>query len=238
MALDSAGGTFSPPPTDVAPSGYPVELGFESGLSRNRFWAIPLFGGIAKAIIMVPHIVILAVLTLLFSPLNTFGNNDPDSRRQFAMAGLAFLILWFPVLFGGRMPTWGYAMVGGYFRWSLRAAAFFFGLTDRYPPFTMHTAEYPVTLSIHIPESNNRWWAFPVVAYYIKLLILVPHYLCLVGLGVAAGVLVLVMWIPVLFSGSYPAGPYSFMCGVLRWSQRVSVYQAGLTDRYPPFSLS
>jgi hypothetical protein len=41
------------------------------------------------------------------------------------------------VLFGGKYPVWGYSLVGGYLRWSVRVQAFFYGLTDAYPPFTM-----------------------------------------------------------------------------------------------------
>ncbi len=242
MAVDSSGGAFGPPPASepvaAAPPGYPVDVEFEPAGPRNRFWAIPVLGGIAKAIILIPHIVILAVLSVLFSHMNTYGNNDPNSRAQFATAGLAFLILWFPVLFGGRMPAWGYAMVGGYLRWGVRTAAFFLGLSDRYPPFSMHSAVHPVTFTVHIPETNKRWWAIPVVAYYVKLLALIPHYICLVALGIAAAVLMLVMWIPVLFTGRYPRGPYDFICGVLRWAQRVSAFLGGLTDRYPPFSIT
>jgi hypothetical protein len=41
------------------------------------------------------------------------------------------------VLFAGRYPTWGYALVGGYLRWNLRVNAFLLGLTDEYPPFRL-----------------------------------------------------------------------------------------------------
>jgi hypothetical protein len=53
------------------------------------------------------------------------------------LVGLAMLILWIPVLFAGRYPRWGYALVGGWLRWQLRVNAFFLGLTDEYPPFRL-----------------------------------------------------------------------------------------------------
>jgi hypothetical protein len=212
---------------------------FETDRRRQRFWAIPILGGMAKAIILIPHFIILAVLSLLFSPTITLSSNPGSDDRgvQLTAAGLAFLILWVPVLFGGRMPEWGYGLVGGYLRWSVRVFAFFVGLTDRYPPFSMRSAEHPVAVTFHIPESNNRWWAVPVLGFYVKQLILVPHFICIVAISIVVFALWLVMWIPVLISGQYPAGPYYLAAGLSRWTLRVSAFQGGLTDRYPPFSL-
>jgi hypothetical protein len=214
-------------PAARRPERYPVNADFEPAGARNRWWAFPVLGGVAKLIALIPHLIILVILAIAFNPGLGGGH-----------IGLAFLILWFPVLFGGLMPTWGYAFVGGFLRWSTRVSAFLFGMTDSYPPFTMHTATHPVQVTIRAPERNSRWWAFPIVAFYVKQIILIPHIVCLAVLGACALVLWLVMWIPVLIGGRYPAGPYGFVGGVLRWSLRVQTYLAGLTDRYPPFSLS
>ncbi len=218
-----------------------MEAIFEPPDGRHRFWAIPVLGGLAKLIILIPHFVVLSLLAILFSPtlsLSTVPNSDNGAAVQFPVAGLAFLVLWFPVLAAARMPTWGYAMVGGFLRWSTRVAAFVLGVTDRYPPFSMHSAEHPMQVAIHIPETNNRWWAFPVFGFYVKQIVLIPHFICLVAIGIAVFVLWMVMWIPVLIAGRYPAGPYHLASGWIRWGLRVSAFQAGLTDRYPPFSLS
>lgn len=227
MGIDAygAGGAVIEPVS--APVGYPINAEFEPAGARNRWWAFPVLGGIARAVVLIPHLIILVLLAIIFNPGLGGGH-----------IGLAFLILWIPVLIGGIMPTWGYAFVGGYLRWSTRASAFLFGLTDAYPPFTMHTAGHPVQVAIRVPERNSRWWAIPVLAFFAKQVILVPHLLCLVGLFIGVLVLWLVMWIPVLFTGRYPAGPYGFLCGAFRWLLRVQAYLAGLTDRYPPFSLS
>lgn len=237
MAIDSTGGPFEPSPPAVASqpieappqpgSDYPVTAEFEAAGARNRWWAFPVLGGVARVIVCIPHVIILALLALVFNP--GFGGNH---------VGLAFLILWFPVLFGGLMPTWGYAFVGGYLRWNTRVGAFLIGLTDRYPPFTMHTGTHPVQVTIHVPERNNRWWALPVIGFVVKQIILIPHLVCLIVLAVCAVVLWLVMWMPVLIAGRYPSGPYCFLCGVARWALRVQAFVGGLTDRYPPFRLS
>src|SRR5712692_2788212 len=233
MALDEAG---VPEPGATQPA----DAQFEADRRRQRFWAIPIIGGVAKTVILIPHLVILAVLTLLFSPafsISTSPAREGRDARQLTIAGLAFLILWIPVLFGGQMPQWGYAMVGGFLRWSLRVYAFFLGLSDRYPPFSMHSTGHPVEVTFHIPPRNNRWWAFPVLGFYAKQIILIPHFICIAAIGIAVFGLWLVMWVPVLLSGEYPAGPYYLATGLSRWVLRVSAFQGGLTDRYPPFSL-
>src|SRR5260370_10798760 len=90
---------------------------FERQETYIRFWAIPVIGIFAKSIILIPHIVVLYVLGLIVNVVQ--------------------LVTWIPVLSGGRYPLWGYQLVGGWIRWSARVAAFAFGLTDQYPPFSL-----------------------------------------------------------------------------------------------------
>lgn len=229
MAIDDLGPA---PNADMwaeptASAAYPADLRFGPPARFNRLWAFPILGGAVKLIALIPHLVIVILLAVVFSP-GQIGRS----------AGLALWILWIPVLFGGKLPTWGYAFVGGFLRWSTRVTAFLLGLTDRYPAFSMHSGLGDVEVTFHIPASNNRWWALPVLGFYVKLLILIPHYICLTVLGFCALILWLVMWIPVLLTGRYPPGPYWFSVGVLRWNLRVSAFLGGLTDRYPPFSLA
>lgn len=97
---------------------------------------------------------------------------------------------------------------------------------------------YPVRLEIDIPASNSRFWAIPLIGLLVKLFILIPHYVVLWALGIVVGTLQLVLWIPVLFGGKYPDWGYQLVGGYVRWSALVTAYLFGLTDRYPPFSLS
>ena len=57
-------------------------------------------------------------------------------------------------------------------------------------------------------------------------------------LGIAWGVVTLIAWFAILFTGEYPRGMYDFSAGVLRWSTRVEAYLLLLRDEYPPFALS
>lgn len=108
-------------------------------------------------------------------------------------------------------------------------------VTGAYPP-TMGSS-YGVDVEFPRQETYNRFWAVPVVGYYAKVIILIPHYVCLCVLGVLVGLLQLVTWIPVLTAGQYPEWGYNLTAGTIRWAQRVVAYMYGLSDTYPAFSL-
>jgi len=98
-------------------SDYPVSVEFIIPAHNGRFWAIPVVGYVVRMLVLIPHVIVMLLVSML--------------------VGLAMLILWIPVLFAGRYPKWGYALVGGYLRWNLRVNAFLLGLTDEYPPFRL-----------------------------------------------------------------------------------------------------
>ncbi len=97
---------------------YTVQVAIEVQPRNSRWWAFPLLGVTVKLIILIPHLIALSLLGSLVT--------------------LVLLGLWIPVLFGGRYPDAGYQLCGGTLRWSVRVSAYFFGLTDRYPPFSFN----------------------------------------------------------------------------------------------------
>ena len=67
---------------------------------------------------------------------------------------------------------------------------------------------------------------------------MIPHYIVLFFLVIAAVVAVIFTWFAILVTGQYPRSLFDFVVGVGRWSLRVGAYAFLLvTDRYPPFSL-
>lgn len=90
---------------------------------------------------------------------------------------------------------------------------------------------YPITISIEHKERLSRLTTF------FRLFMAIPHYICLYGLGIAAGVAVFLSWWWILFTTRYPAWAFKLVSGYLRWSTRVGGYSLLLTDVYPPFSL-
>ena len=200
---------------DAMPASYPIVLATERPLTTNRFWAIPIVGILVKSLILIPHFIVLYVLALVL--------------------GLAHCFIWIPVLFTGRYPDWGWGLTAGVLRWSLRLILYLYGVTDNYPAFSM---EAPGDVQIERPQSSSRFWAIPIVGAFVKYIILIPHFVVLYVLSIVVGVCQLVIWIPVLFTGEYPAWAFQLVAGTYLWSTRVYAYFLGLTDRYPPFSFS
>ncbi len=92
----------------------------------------------------------------------------------------------------------------------------------------------PVVLEATLDPDLSRW------QWLVKWFLAIPHFVVLVFLWIAFGVLTVVAGVAILFTGRYPQGIFDFNLGVLRWTWRVTYYATGGgigTDRYPPFSL-
>jgi hypothetical protein len=76
------------------------------------------------------------------------------------------------------------------------------------------------------------------VSVLFRLLLVIPHYIVLYALGIAAEIVAIIGWFAALFTGRLPAGLADFLVGWLRWSTRVYAYVGLLTDQYPPFTLA
>ncbi|HEY3096221.1 MAG TPA: DUF4389 domain-containing protein [Acidimicrobiia bacterium] len=149
----------------------------------------------------------------------------------------AGLLLFLPVLallaLRQKYPRWWFDFNLQLARLEARIYSYLFLLRDEYPSVD---EEQAVHLDIVYPDAKNdlnRW--LPLV----KWLLAIPHYIVLLFLSIAAGVVVIIAWFAILFTGRYPRGMFDFVVGVLRWALRVSAYAFLLvTDRYPPFTLS
>lgn len=95
---------------------------------------------------------------------------------------------------------------------------------------------HPVQVTFERPATNGRFWAIPVLGILARLVLLIPHLIVLYFVGMCVFAAVVILWIPVLVNGRYPAWGYRLVGGYIRWSARLSAYMYGLTDRYPtPF---
>ena len=104
-------------PTAPPAGGEPVLLTLTPAETSTRWMAIPLVGLVVKAILLVPHLLVIYGLAIAVS--------------------VAVLIAWAPVLFRGSYPRWARDLVSGYLRWSVRVQGYLFGLADGYPPFRL-----------------------------------------------------------------------------------------------------
>ena len=192
---------------------------------------------LVKMILAIPHFVILAVLWAGFIVVT--------------------VIAWFAILFTGRYPRALFDFNVGVMRWNWRVGFYVHAAlgTDRYPPFSWSSAEYPAALDVVYPERLSRGLIF------VKWLLAIPH-LIIVGLLVAdimlypvpalnelggdmqvAGgysvinLLVVIAGFFLLVTGTHPRSLFDFLMGVNRWIYRTLTYVTLMSDVYPPFRL-
>ena len=194
------------------PTPYPVTVTgrLDEPLSR-WLWLV-------KWLLAIPHFVILVFL--------------------FVAVVIATVIAFFAILFTGRYPRGLFDFNVGVLRWGWRVGFYSYDAlaTDKYPPFSLESRDYPADLSVEYPERLHR--GLPLV----KWILAIPHYLVLSFLrggeyGNLNIVLVLFAGVALLFSGNYPRDIFHLVLGINRWAFRVAPYVLLMTDRYPPFRL-
>ncbi|MFC1944793.1 DUF4389 domain-containing protein [Chloroflexota bacterium] len=180
--------------------------------------------GLVKWLLLIPHIIILSFLWIGFVAVS--------------------IIVFFAILFKGQYPRGLFEFNVGVLRWTWRVG--FYGYhalgTDRYPPFTLESTDYPADLQVMYPKELSRglmlvkWWLLAIPHYVIVAIFQGgwgPRYLS----GGLIGVLVLISGVVLLFTGKYPRGILGFVMGMNRWTLRVAGYAGLLTDTYPRFAL-
>ncbi len=197
---------------------YPVTLTGELTLPPARGWWL------IKWLLIIPHIIILAFLYVAFI--------------------VVWIIAFFAILFTGRFPRGMFDFNVGVLRWSWRVGFYSYEAlgTDKYPPFTLKSVDYPADLQVEYPEKLSRglvlvkWW-----------LLAIPHYIIVAIFQGWGGegknwpglvfVLAIIAGFALLFTGKYPESIFKLVIGMNRWSYRVCTYAALMTDQYPPFRL-
>jgi hypothetical protein len=200
---------------------YPVTLSVQRPEKQSRLLNFPLYiGTLIRGVLLIPHLIILYF---------------------FQIVALAiYFIATFAILFSGRYPRGMFNFYVGYTRWTSHVYGYLVGVYDKYPPFGMDPQpDYPLAFDAEYPEGHSRILNFPLfIGLLIKLILLIPHLIVVYFLILVAYLILFIAQFAVLFTGSFPAGLHAFLVGVGRWSTRVTAYAYGLTDKYPPFSMS
>ena len=196
--------------TEASRTAYPLSLrgDLDPGLSR-WLWLV-------KWLLVIPHCFVLLFLWLAALVLS--------------------VVAWFAILFTGRYPRGIFDFNVGVLRWSWRAAFYSYSAlgTDRYPPFTLRSVDFPADLTVEYPERLSRG-----LVLIKSWLLAIPHHLVvgiLKGDGLL-GLLVLIAAVVMLVTKRYPQGIFDLVMGLNRWVLRVAAYVLLMTDQYPPFRL-
>ena len=171
-----------------------------------------------KAIIALPHLLIVYLLTIV--------------------VGFVAWIGYWVVAFTGELPEFFVELPQRTLAWQLRTTAWVYSLTDVYPPFEWDPLGHPVALTLAESAGPRSRGLAVLGILFLKGIALIPHFLVLIFVALAAGIAGWIAFWVVLFTGRYPAGIFGFVVGSLRWSTRVSAWLFTLTDRYPPFRLA
>ena len=105
------------PPFALEAEMFPVSVRFDEGVRINRAWGIPVIGHIVRWLVLIPHWIVLSLLSFL--------------------AFVLMLFVWVPVLILGRQADAVYTFIGGVYRWNLRVNAYALMMVDKYPPFSL-----------------------------------------------------------------------------------------------------
>ncbi len=117
--------------------------------------------------------------------------------------------------------------------------------TDKYPPFTLKSVDYPADLEVVYPERLSRglvlvkWWLLAIPHYIVVAIFQAGGYnqgdeRCTGGL---VPILAIFAAVALLFTGKYPESIFHLVVGMNRWTYRVCAYASLMTDKYPPFRL-
>jgi len=151
-----------------------------------------------------------------------------------AASTLLWPVVWVAVLVTGRYPERLFLFTHGVLQWLARWAASGANLVDGFPAFGLGNRGAAVDFAVEPVETVSRSHA--ALRLLAVVYVVVPHGVCLWFRGLTSGVLAVIMFWVVLFTGRYPRAAHDFNVGTLRWALRMLAYVGMLTDRYPRFS--
>jgi hypothetical protein len=90
-------------------------------------------------------------------------------------------------------------------------------------------SSYPLDVEVRCTDRVARWRPL------FNWVLLIPSFLWAGLLSLGAGVVAVVGWLAIVFTGRLPEGLGNYLVGVLRYTWRIDTYLYGLTDTHPGF---
>ncbi len=141
-------------------------------------------------------------------------------------AEVVAFIGWWAALFTGRLPAWAHEFMTGALRWQSRVYGYIFFLTDRYPPFQLADADYPIRLFTKRTRLNR-------FAVFFRVILMIPVYIVTEIVSIGLGILSIGAWLITLFTGQMPSRLHESFTAMIRWIARFYGYVFLLTPEYP-----
>ncbi len=139
---------------------------------------------------------------------------------------------WVIVSLTGNYPPGLYAFNAKVLRFSIRYNAYFYLLTDAYPPFEGDEhAEYPVRVEIGPPQAEySRVKAFFRLIFGIPVIIMSYLYALLLG------VVGMISWLAIVITGRQPQGLQDLLALAIAYQAKATAYMMLMTETYPPIT--
>ncbi|MCW3063958.1 MAG: hypothetical protein JWN32_1130 [Solirubrobacterales bacterium] len=145
---------------------------------------------------------------------------------------IAVFIAWFALVFTGRYPQGLYDFVAKGVRMFGRVNAYYYLLTDEYPPFNGDPdAAYPVRVDVAPAQGS-----YDRIKVFFRGLLLIPVWIVAYLYAIGLGVVTMIAWFAILFTGKYPAGMFDFARNASAYMLRANAYMFLVTDQFPPVS--
>jgi Domain of unknown function (DUF4389) len=190
----------APPAPPVPRAGDEILMAFAGPAPQQRVTVL------FRLLLAIPQLIVLYVLSIV--------------------AELVAIVGWFAALFTGRLPAGLAGFLTDWLRWSARVGSYLALLTDRYPPFEMADAGYPVRISA-APRQLNR------LAVLFRIILALPVAVLVSVLWYGSVVIGFVAWLIVLITGTMPVPLYQAIAAVTRYGIRYYGYFFLLSGTYP-----
>jgi hypothetical protein len=89
---------------------------------------------------------------------------------------------------------------------------------------------YPATMGVETPPKIANWR--PLVQWFLA----IPHYVVFNLFGIVSGVVAVISWFAILFTGRLPESLAGLQALYLRYANRYYAYAGFLVEAYPPFT--
>ena len=199
---------------------YPVDVAVDYG-DGNRSRGLAVLGIFfpLKLLLAIPHLIILYFVQI--------------------GAIIGAWIGFFGIAINGSLSPGIARFVHNYLGWNLMITAWIASWRDEYPTFAMEEPDYAAKVVVTEPSlERSRGLAVAGIVFFLKAILLIPHFIVLYFIQIAAVIAGWVAFWIVAFTGVYPEGIFNFTVGTMRWYTRTLAWLVSITDEYPPFALN
>jgi len=147
-------------------------------------------------------------------------------------AYFAVIGAWFAIVFTGRYPEGIYDFVAGALRNATRLNAYFYLVTDRYPPWNGAPDDsYPVRIHIGPPKEH-----YSRVKTGFRIILAIPVMIIAYVFSLLAEVGAFCAWFVIVFTGKMPQGLQDIIDMGIRYVTRANAYYFLITEDWPPLT--